>query len=161
MNRLSLCLIPSFLWFPLIAQELTVDIVNSHTLISSAHLDPPYTAGADYSSNITLDSKAVVSLINIEANTPWCLSAHQAQVPVGGAAFKIGIDYSTISPDQWSPVLSDEIILSTAPVAVFSGIGEVEQLEIKMFLENAQIGEDWELRNELLIWTVTSGGCTR
>lgn len=54
-----------------------------------------------------------------------------------------------------------DIVLSTSPTQVFFGIGPVEGLEVLFSLKDAQISEDWASRDEVLIWTVESGGCIR
>ena len=141
------------------AQSFWVGIDQNQETIDASHLDPPYTAGANYANAIPLSAEANLILSGIDENTPWCLYVQRMSMPPGQATLALLPNYNNLLPQQWDPNSPVQCPLETLPNPCFSGIGPIESLNINFLLENASLPTDWQLRTEEILWTVSSGGC--
>jgi len=141
------------------SQSFWVSFSQNQETIDASHLDPPYTAGANYANSIPLSTEANLVLSGIEENTPWCLYVQRMSAPPGQATLILFPDYNNLVPQQWDPSSPLQCPLEPFPNPCFSGIGPAESLTINFLLENASLEADWQLRTEEILWTVSSGGC--
>ncbi|MEL0176479.1 MAG: hypothetical protein VW851_08030, partial [Cryomorphaceae bacterium] len=117
-------------------------------------LNPPQTAGADYSNEIVLESQAVVNVTEISPRTPWCLKAQESYAYADLADIVLRPDHSSTAGGQ-----GNTIVLSSSPQPVYSGVGPVEGLLIEFLLVGTTLDRDWEAREVNIEWTVVYGEC--
>ena len=122
--------------------------------IGAESLNPPQTAGADYSNEIVLESQAMVSVSEISSRTPWCLKAQESYVGADRADIILRPDHSNTSRGQ-----GNTIVLSSSPQPIYSGEGPVEGLLIEFLLVGTKLDRDWEAREVNVEWTVAYGEC--
>ena len=152
--RIVFCLV---LWtqsFITVGQNVWIEMLQASNEIGSESLNPPQTAGADYSNEIVLESQAVVNVTEISPRTPWCLKAHESYVDADLADIILRPDPSNTARGQGST-----IVLSSFPQPVYSGEGPVEGLLIEFLLVGATLDRDWEAREVNVEWTVVYGEC--
>ena len=152
--RIVFCLV---LWaksFVAVGQNVWIEILQASNEIGAESLNPPQTAGADYSYEIVLESQAVVNVTEISPRTPWCLKAQESYAYANLADI-------VLRPDHFSPSRGqgNTIVLSTSPQPVYSGVGPVEGLLIEFLLVGAKLDRDWEAREVNIEWTVVYGEC--
>ena len=152
--RIVFCLA---LWaqsFVTVGQNVWIDMLQSSNEIGAESLNPPQTAGADYSNEIVLESQAVVNVTEISSRTPWCLKAQESYVDPDLADIILRPDPSNTARGQ-----GNTIVLSSSPQPVYSGVGPVEGLLIEFLLLGATLDRDWEAREVNIEWTVVYGEC--
>ena len=152
--RLVFCLV---LWAQsvvTVGQNVWIEMPQASNEIGAESLNPPQTAGADYSNEIFLESQAVVNVTEISPRTPWCLKAHESYVDASLADIVLQPDPSSTVSGQ-----GNTIVLSTSPQPVYSGMGPVEGLLIEFLLVGATLDRDWEAREVNVEWTVVHGEC--
>ena len=152
--RIVFCLA---LWaqsFIAVGQNVWIEILQVSNEISAESLNPPQTAGADYSNEIVLESQAVVNVTEISPRTPWCLKAHESYVDANIADIVLRPDPSSTVSGQ-----GNTIVLNTAPQPVYSGVGPIEGLIIGFLLVGATLDRNWEAREVNVEWTVVYGEC--
>ena len=151
--RIVFCLV---LWaqsFVAVGQNAWIEMLQASDEIGAESLNPPQTAGADYSNEIVLESQAVVNVTEISPRTPWCLQAQESYVDANLADIVLRPDHSSIAAGH-----GNTIVLSTSPQPVYSGEGPVEGLLIEFLLVGAKLDRDWEAREVNVEWTVVHGG---
>ena len=152
--RIVFCLA---LWaqsFIAVGQNVWIDILQASNEIGAESLNPPQTAGADYSNEIVLESQAVVNVTEISSRTPWCLKAQDSYVDADIADIVLRPDHTNTARGQ-----GNTIVLSSFPQPVYSGEGPVEGLLIEFLLVGAELDKDWEAREVNVEWTVVYGEC--
>ena len=152
--RILFCLV---LWaqsFVAVGQNVWVELLQASNEIGAESLNPPQTAGADYSNEIVLESQAVVNVTEISSRTPWCLKAQESYVDADLADIILRPDPSNTARGQ-----GNTIVLSSFPQPVYSGEGPVEGLLIEFLLAGAKLDRDWEAREVNVEWTVVYGEC--
>ena len=152
--RIAVCLV---LWaqsFVAVGQNVWIEILQASNKISAESLNPPQTAGADYSNEIVLESQAVVNVTEISPRTPWCLKARESYVDADLADIILRPHHSNTARGQ-----GNTIVLSSFPQPVYSGEGAVEGLLIEFLLVGAKLDRDWEAREINVEWTVVYGEC--
>jgi hypothetical protein len=152
--RIVFCLI---LWaqsFVAVGQNVWIEMLQTSSEIGAESLNPPITAGADYSYEIVLESQAVVNVTEISSRTPWCLKAQESHAHTDLADIILQPDHSNTARGQ-----GNTIVLSTSPQPVYSGEGPVEGLLIEFLLVGAKLDRDWEAREVNIEWTVVYGEC--
>ena len=152
--RIVFCLV---LWaqsFVAVGQNVWIEILQASNEIGAESLNPPQTAGGDYSYEIVLASQAVVNVTEISPRTPWCLKAQESYVGADRADIILRPDPSNTARGQ-----GNTIVLSSFPQPVYSGEGPVEGLLIEFLLVGATLDRDWEAREVNVEWTVVYGEC--
>ena len=152
--RIVFCLA---LWaqsFVTVGQNVWIEMLQASNEIGAESLNPPQTAGADYSNEIILESQAVVNVTEISPRTPWCLKAQETNGAQGVADIILRPDPSNTARGQ-----GNTIVLSSSPQPVYSGEGPVEGLLIEFLLVGAKLDRDWEVREVNVEWTVSYGEC--
>ena len=152
--RIVFCLV---LWaqsFVAVGQNVWIELLQASNQIGAESLNPPQTAGADYSNEIVLESQAVVNVTEISPRTPWCLKAQESYGYANLADIVLRPDHSNTSRGH-----GNTIVLSTSPQPVYSGVGPVEGLLIEFLLVGAKLDRDWEAREVNIEWTVVYGEC--
>ena len=152
--RIVFCLV---LWaqsFVAVGQNFWIELLQTSNEIGAESLNPPQTAGADYSNEIVLESQAVVNVTEISPRTPWCLKAKESHVDADLADIILRPDPSNTTRGQ-----GNTIVLSSFPQPVYSGEGPVEGLIIEFLLVGATLDRDWEAREINIEWTVVYGEC--
>ena len=152
--RIVFCLA---LWaqsFIAVGQNVWIDILQASNEIGAESLNPPQTAGADYSNEIVLESQAVVNVTEISSRTPWCLKAQDSYVDADIADIVLRPDHTNTARGQ-----GNTIVLSSFPQPVYSGEGPVEGLLIEFLLIGAKLDRDWGAREVNVEWTVVYGEC--
>ena len=152
--RILFCLV---LWaqsFVTVGQNVWIELLQTSNEIGAESLNPPQTAGADYSNEIMLESQAVVNVTEISSRTPWCLKAQESYVDADLADIILRPDHSNTTRGQ-----GNTIVLSSFPQPVYSGEGPVEGLLIEFLLVGATLDRDWEAREINIEWTVVYGEC--
>ena len=152
--RIVFCLA---LWaqsFIAVGQNVWIDILQASNEIGAESLNPPQTAGADYSNEIVLESQAVVNVTEISSRTPWCLKAQDSYAYADIADIVLRPDHTNTARGQ-----GNTIVLSSFPQPVYSGEGPVEGLLIEFLLIGAKLDRDWGAREVNVEWTVVYGGC--
>ena len=140
--------------FVAVGQNVWIDILQASNEIGAESLNPPQTAGADYSNEIILESQALINVTEISSRTPWCLKAQETYRAQGVADIVLRPDHSSNAGGHWN-----NIILSSTPKPVYSGVGPVEGLLIEFLLVGANLDSDWEAREVNVEWTVVYGEC--
>ena len=140
--------------FVAVGQNVWIDILQASNEIGAESLNPPQTAGADYSNEIILESQALINVTEISSRTPWCLKAQETNGAQGVADIVLRPDHSSNAGGHWN-----NIILSSTPKPVYSGVGPVEGLLIEFLLVGANLDSDWEAREVNVEWTVVYGEC--
>lgn len=140
------------------SQSLSVIVWSEHAMIDENHLDPPQTAGADYAQNIDLPTQALLAIEELEPGTPWCLFVQHTH-SIGGAALYASVRYDLLRPENWDPSSPVEAPVSMSAESLLSGIGSIRELVVEFELRGASVTEDYDLRVENLLWTLTGGGC--
>ena len=140
--------------FITVGQNLWIEILQASNEIGAESLNPPQTAGADYSNEIVLESQAVVNVTEISSRTPWCLKAQESYVDPDLAEIILRPDPSSTVSGQ-----GNAFVLSGSPQPVYSGVGPVEGLIIAFLLLGARLDRDWEAREINIEWTVVYGEC--
>lgn len=74
------------------SQSINVIMWSDYAVIDENHLDPPRTAGADYTQNIALPTQALLAIEELEPEAPWCLSVQHTH-SIGGAALYARVRY--------------------------------------------------------------------
>jgi hypothetical protein len=140
--------------FVAVGQNLWIEMLQASNEIGEESLNPPQTAGADYSNEIVLESQAVVNVTEISPRTPWCLKAQESHVDADLADI-------ILRPDPLNTVSGhgNTIVLSSFPQPVYSGEGPAEGLLIEFLLVGAKLDRDWEAREINIEWTVVYGEC--
>jgi len=152
--RIVFCLA---LWaqsFVTVGQNVWIDILQSSNEIGAESLNPPQTAGADYSNEIVLESQALVNVTEVSSRTPWCLRAQESYVGADRADIILRPDHSNTARGQ-----GNTIVLSSSPQPIYSGVGPVEGLIIEFLLLGATLNRDWEAREVNIEWTIVYGEC--
>ena len=152
--RIVFCLA---LWahsFIAVGQNVWIEILQASNEIGAESLNPPQTAGADYSNEIVLESQAVVNVTEISSRTPWCLKAQDSNVDADIADIVLRPDHTNTARGQ-----GNTIVLSSFPQPVYSGEGPVEGLLIEFLLIGAKLDRDWGAREVNVEWTVVYGEC--
>ena len=152
--RIVFCLV---LWaqsFVAVGQNVWIEMLQTSNEIGAESLNPPQTAGADYSNEIVLESQAVVNVIEISPRTPWCLNAQESYAYTNLADIILRPYPSSTVSGQ-----GNTIVLSSSPQPVYSGVGPVEGLLIEFLLLGATLDKDWEAREVNVEWTVVYGEC--
>jgi len=152
--RIVFCFV---LWtqsFVAMGQNVWIEMLQASNEIGAESLNPPQTAGADYSKEIVLESQAVVNVTGISPRTRWCLKAHESYADADLADIVLRPDRSSTSRGQ-----GNNIVLSTSPQPVYSGMGPIEGLLIEFLMVEANLDIDWEAREINIEWTVVYGGC--
>lgn len=152
--RIVVCLVLCAQSFITVGQNVWVEMLQASNEIGAESLNPPQTAGANYSNEIVLESQAVVNVTEISPRTPWCLKAQESYVDPDLADIVLRPDHSSIAAGH-----GNTIVLSTSPQPVYSGEGPVEGLLIEFLLVGAKLDRDWEAREVNVEWTVVHGGC--
>ena len=132
--RIVFCLV---LWaqsFVAVGQNVWIEMLQTSNEIGTESLNPPQTAGADYSYEIVLESQAVVNVTEISSRTPWCLKAQESHAHNDLADIVLRPDPSSTVSGQWNT-----IVLNTFPQPVYSGEGPVEGLLIEFLLVGAKL----------------------
>ena len=137
-----------------VGQNVWIEILQASNEIGAESLNPPQTAGADYSNEIVLESQAVVNVTEISSRTPWCLKAQDSHVDADLADIVLRPDHTNTARGQ-----GNTIVLSSFPQPVYSGEGPVEGLLIEFLLVGAELDKDWEAREVNVAWTVVYGEC--
>lgn len=137
-----------------VGQNVWIEILQASNEIGAESLNPPQTAGADYSNEIVLESQAVVNVTEISSRTPWCLKAQDSHVDADLADIVLRPDHTNTARGQ-----GNTIVLSSFPQPVYSGEGPVEGLLIEFLLVGAELDKDWEAREVNVEWTVVNEGC--
>lgn len=137
-----------------VGQNVWIEILQASNEIGAESLNPPQTAGADYSNEIVLESQAVVNVTEISSRTPWCLKAQDSHVDADLADIVLRPDHTNTARGQ-----GNTIVLSSFPQPVYSGEGPVEALLIEFLLVGAKLDSDWEARELNVKWTVVYGEC--
>jgi hypothetical protein len=145
--------------FSMPAQHLWVDVEPNLSEIGAESLLPPYTAGADYAEEILLNTRARIQFSEIPPDTKWCLLARSTETTQGIAKILLRPDYISLSQHQWNANSPSLIPLESRPVAIFSGIGTIENLIIDFIVSGAELMKDWQPRDISIEWTVELGGC--
>ncbi len=140
------------------SQSLNVIMWSDYTLIDENHLDPSQTAGADYAQNIALPTQAILAIDELEPGTPWCLSVQHTH-SIGGAALFARVRYDLLRPENWDPNSPMEALITLSAQPLLSGIGSIREVVVEFELRDASVVEDYDLRVENLLWTLTGGGC--
>ena len=140
--------------FVTVGQNVWIELLQTSNEIGAESLNPPQTAGADYSNKIVLESQAVVNVTEISPRTPWCLTAQESYVDPDLADIILRPDHSNTARGQ-----GNTIGLSSFPQPVYSGEGPVEGLLIEFLLVGAKLDRDWEAREVNVEWTVVYGEC--
>ena len=152
--RIVVCLA---LWaqsFIAVGQNVWIEILQASNEIGAESLNPPQTAGADYSNEIVLESQAVVNVTEISSRTPWCLKAQDSYTYSDIADIVLRPDHTNTASGQ-----GNTIVLSSSPQPVYSGEGPVEGLLIEFLLVGAELDKDSEAREVNVEWTVAYGEC--
>lgn len=152
--RVMLCWV---LWaqsFVAVGQNVWIEMLQASNEIGAESLNPPQTAGADYSNEIILESQAFINVTEISSRTPWCLKAQETNGAQGVADIILRPDHSNTARVQ-----GNTIVLSSSPQPVYSGEGPVEGLLIEFLLVGAKLDTDWEAREVNIEWTVVYGEC--
>ena len=152
--RILFCLV---LWaqsFVAVGQNVWIELLQTSNEIGAESLNPPQTAGADYSNEIVLESQAVVNVTEISPRTPWCLKAQESYAYADLADIIFRPDHSSTAGGQ-----GNTIVLSCSPQPVYSGVGQVEGLIIEFLLVGTTLDRDWEAREVNIEWTVVYGEC--
>ena len=152
--RIVVCLALCAQSFIAVGQNVWIEILRASNEIGAESLNPPQTAGADYSNEIVLESQAVVNVTEISSRTPWCLKAQDSYVDADIADIVLRPDHTNTARGQ-----GNTIVLSSFPQPVYSGEGPVEGLLIEFLLVGAELDKDWEAREVNIEWTVVYGGC--
>ena len=152
--RIVFCLALCAQSFITVGQNVWIEMRQASNEIGAESLNPPQTAGADYSNEIVLESQAVVNVTEISSRTPWCLRAQESYVGADRADIILRPDPSSTVSGQ-----GNAIVLSSSPQPVYSGKGPVEGLLIEFLLVGATLDTDWEAREVNIEWTVVYGGC--
>ena len=152
--RIVVCLALCAQSFIAVGQNVWIEILQASNEIGAESLNPPQTAGADYSNEIVLESQAVVNVTEISSRTPWCLKAQDSYVDADIADIVLRPDHTNTARGQ-----GNTIVLSSFPQPVYSGEGPVEGLLIEFLLVGAELDKDWEAREVNIEWTVVYGGC--
>ena len=152
--RIVFCLVFWAQSFVAVGQNVWIELLQTSNEIGAESLNPPQTAGADYSYEIVLESQAVVNVTEISPRTPWCLKAQESYAYANLADIVLRPDHSNTSRGQ-----GNTIVLSTSPQPVYSGMGPVEGLLIEFLLVGATLDRDWEAREVNVEWTVVYGEC--
>ena len=137
-----------------VGQNVWIEMLQASNEIGAESLNPPLTAGADYSYEIVLESQAVVNVTEISSRTPWCLKAQESHAYTDLADVVLRPDPSSTVSGQWNT-----IVLNTFPQPVYSGKGPLEGLLIEFLLVGAKLDRDWEAREVNIEWTVVYGEC--
>ena len=140
--------------FVAVGQNVWIEMLQASNEIGAESLNPPQTAGADYSNEIVLESQAVVNVTEISPRTPWCLKAQESYAYADLADIILRPDHSSTAGGQ-----GNTIVLSSSPQPVYSGKGPVEGLLIEFLLVGATLDRDWEAREVNVEWTVVHGEC--
>ena len=141
------------------AQQFWVQMNVGYAAVNAEDLDPPYTAGADYQQEIFLQVQASVAVTDLPEDAAWCLSAQRLGQSSGSASLVVVPDYTTVGSYQFNPSSPVKSTIGNVPVAVFSGIGPIQNLLISFLLEGATLETDWQIRSEEILWTVKNGKC--
>ena len=152
--RRVFCLV---LWaqsFIAVGQNVWIEILQASNEIGAESLNPPQTAGADYSNEIFLESQAVVNVTEISPRTPWCLKAQESYFYTDLADIVLRPDHSSTARGQ-----GNTIVLSATPQPLYSSEGPVEGLLIEFLLVGAKLDKDWKAREVNIEWTVVYGEC--
>jgi hypothetical protein len=152
--RIVFCLALCAQSFIAVGQNVWIEILRASNEIGAESLNPPQTAGADYSNEIVLESQAVVNVTEISSRTPWCLKAQDSYVDADIADIVLRPDHTNTARGQ-----GNTIVLSSSPQPVYSGEGPVEGLLIEFLLVGAELDKDWEAREVNVEWTVVYGRC--
>ena len=152
--RIVFCLALCAQSFIAVGQNVWIEILQASNEIGAESLNPPQTAGADYSNEIVLESQAVVNVTEISSRTPWCLKAQESYVNADIADIILRPDHTNTARGQ-----ANTIVLSSFPQPVYSGEGPVEGLLIEFLLVGAELDKDWEAREVNVEWTVVYGEC--
>ena len=152
--RIVFCLALCAQSFVAVGQNVWIEMLQTSNEIGAESLNPPQTAGADYSNEIMLESQAVVNVAEISSRTPWCLKAHESYVDADLADIIVRPDASSTARGQ-----GNTIVLSSFPQPVYTGVGPVEGLLIEFLLVGATLDRDWEAREVNIEWTVVYGEC--
>ena len=152
--RIVFCLILWVQSFVAVGQNVWIEMLQASNEIGAESLNPPLTAGADYSYEIVLASQAVVNVTEISSRTPWCLKAQESHAHTDLADIVLRPDHSSTAGGQ-----GNTIVLSSSPQPVYSGVGHVEGLLIEFLLVGATLDRDWEAREVNVEWTVVHGEC--
>ena len=135
-------------------QNVWIEMLQASNEIGAESLNPPQTAGADYSNEISLESQALINVTEISSRTPWCLKAQETNGAQGVADIVLRPDHSSSARGR-----GNTIVLSGSPQPVYSGEGPVEGLLIEFLLVGAKLDRDWEAREVNVEWTVAYGEC--
>ena len=141
------------------AQQFWVQLNVGSAEVNAEDLDPPFTAGADYQQEIFLQAQASVAVTDIPEDAAWCLSAQRLGQSSGSASLVVAADYTTVGSYQYNPSSPVKATIGNVPVAVFSGIGPVQNLLFSFLLEGATLKTDWQIRSEEILWSVKNGKC--
>lgn len=141
------------------AQQFWVQMNVGSEEVNAEDLDPPFTAGADYQHEIFLQVQASVAVTDLPEDAAWCLSAQRLGQSSGNASLVVVPDYTTVGYYQYNPSSPVKATIGNVPVAVFSGIGPVQNLLISFLLEGATLKTDWQIRSEEILWTVKNEKC--
>lgn len=152
--RIVFCLALCAQSFIAVGQNVWIEILQASNEIGAESLNPPQTAGADYSNEILLESQAVVNVTEISSRTPWCLKAQDSYAYADIADIVLRPDHTNTARGQ-----GNTIVLSSSPQPVYSGEGPVEGLLIEFLLVGAELDKDWEAREVNVEWTVVYGRC--
>ncbi len=152
--RIVFCLVLWAQGFVGVSQNVWIEMLQASNEIGAESLNPPQTAGADYSNEIVLESQAVVNITDISSRTPWCLKAQETYVGADLADIVLRPDHSSSARGQ-----GNTIVLSSSPQPVYSGEGPVEGLLIEFLLVGAKLDTDWEAREVNIEWNVVYGEC--
>ena len=152
--RIVFCLIFWAQGFVGVSQNVWIEMLQASNEIGAESLNPPQTAGADYSNEIVLESQVVVNVTEISSRTLWCLKAQESYVDADLADIVLRPDHSSYARGQ-----GNTIVLSSSPQPVYSGEGAVEGLLIEFLLVGAKLDRDWEAREVNVEWTVVYGEC--
>ena len=140
--------------FVAVGQNVWIEMLQASNEIGAESLNPPQTAGADYSNEIVLESQAVVNVTEVSSRTPWCLKAQESYVDPDLADIILRPDPSSTVSGQ-----GNTIVLSSSPQPIYSGVGPVEGLIIEFLLLGATLDRDWEAREVNVEWTVVHEEC--
>ena len=152
--RIVFCLALCAQSFVAVGQNVWIEMLQASNEIGAESLNPPQTAGADYSNEIMLESQAMVNVTEISSRTPWCLKAQESYVDADLANIVLRPDHSSATRGQ-----GNTIVLNTTPQPVYSGVGPTEGLVIEFLLVGTKPDRDWEPREVSIEWPVVSGEC--
>lgn len=160
MSVRTLLLLTIYLIFNrLSGQSLSVFYEENTVDITSAHLHPPQTAGADYAPTIMLSQGAFVTVQDVRSRTQWCLMAYSTTTLPGNTTLTIFPDISSVPAETVGMNTPSQLLLGAQPQPLFSGIGTVDQLLLTFTLDNAHVSQNVHTTPIYIQYQLQEGGC--